>query len=58
MDKKNNLYYNSRTALAEELNQSAITTRPQRHCTMRNSGKYIGRRSKGVITREKIMNEL
>ena len=42
---------------AEGLKQSAITTGPRKYLTKRNNEKYIERRSNGIITDQKIMNE-
>ena len=43
---------------AETLKERALTTRPLRHISNQNKWKYIDRRSKGVTTGQKIMNEL
>ena len=42
----------------EKLKQSGVTTRPRRPYAKQNSGKYIDWRPNGVMTTQKIMNEL
>ena len=43
---------------AQELKQSALTTRPRRHFSNRNNREYIDRRCNSVTTVQKVMNEL
>ena len=44
-------------SLEEGLKQNTLTVQSHRHFSNRNNGKHVDRKSNGIITYQKIMNE-